>query len=277
MQFLIYVVVVLVSISSILLELDWLTKPKVEPRPAVHAASAPAPVPPVAALKADGPSVVLSPVYPKKPDAAPAEATASEAPAAPAPVETNGAAPAATAAAGTAAAPASEPDKSANKPSILPSILSAPAMTATTTPTPATATPPPATPKPVAAIPAAATPVAQQAQNSCDVAACSSAYQSFRASDCTYQPFQGPRQVCVAPPAATHKAAAQTQTRRWQADSQSGSSARQRSKDTELRDVEREVRTITTRDEADDDDDMPSGDGRVIVLQRAGPRNWRSW
>ena len=31
----------------------------------------------------------------------------------------------------------------------------------------------------------------------CDVAACSAAYQSFRAADCTYQPFDGPRRLCT--------------------------------------------------------------------------------
>jgi hypothetical protein len=30
----------------------------------------------------------------------------------------------------------------------------------------------------------------------CDVAACAARYSSFRASDCTYQPFDGPRRVC---------------------------------------------------------------------------------
>jgi membrane peptidoglycan carboxypeptidase len=30
----------------------------------------------------------------------------------------------------------------------------------------------------------------------CDYAACSRSYRSFRASDCTYQPYQGPRKLC---------------------------------------------------------------------------------
>lgn len=30
----------------------------------------------------------------------------------------------------------------------------------------------------------------------CDYSACASAYRSFRASDCTYQPYDGPRRVC---------------------------------------------------------------------------------
>lgn len=44
----------------------------------------------------------------------------------------------------------------------------------------------------------------------CNVSACSASYQSFRASDCTYQPYSGPRRACTrtaatrtAPKAAT--------------------------------------------------------------------------
>jgi membrane peptidoglycan carboxypeptidase len=38
-------------------------------------------------------------------------------------------------------------------------------------------------------------PAAQPVQ--CDIRACSAAYRSFRAEDCTYQPFEGPRQICT--------------------------------------------------------------------------------
>jgi hypothetical protein len=34
------------------------------------------------------------------------------------------------------------------------------------------------------------------ADPSCDYRACASRYRSFRASDCTYQPYSGPRRVC---------------------------------------------------------------------------------
>ena len=37
---------------------------------------------------------------------------------------------------------------------------------------------------------------AAASSNRCDVQACASAYKSFRASDCTYQPLDGPRRVC---------------------------------------------------------------------------------
>jgi hypothetical protein len=33
-------------------------------------------------------------------------------------------------------------------------------------------------------------------QPKCDIAACSAAYRSFRASDCTWQPYEGPRRFC---------------------------------------------------------------------------------
>lgn len=43
----------------------------------------------------------------------------------------------------------------------------------------------------------AATAAAQQASNRCNIQACASAYRSFRASDCTYQPYEGTRRLCT--------------------------------------------------------------------------------
>ena len=63
MQFLAYIVIVLVSFSTVLLELHWLTSPSPQPKSAIQAAAAPVP-----RAKIDGPNVELSPVYPK-PDA----------------------------------------------------------------------------------------------------------------------------------------------------------------------------------------------------------------
>ena len=42
--------------------------------------------------------------------------------------------------------------------------------------------------------------VAERSANHCEVQACASTYASFRTSDCTYQPYEGPRRVCTAPP-----------------------------------------------------------------------------
>jgi hypothetical protein len=55
-----------------------------------------------------------------------------------------------------------------------------------------------APPAPAIAAPEQATqptPAAAE-QPKCDIAACSAAYHSFRASDCTWQPFDGPRRFC---------------------------------------------------------------------------------
>ena len=46
-----------------------------------------------------------------------------------------------------------------------------------------------------AAVPAR--PAAPQVSNLCDQNACTEAYRSFRASDCTYQPNEGPRRLCT--------------------------------------------------------------------------------
>nr|WP_309084454.1 PBP1A family penicillin-binding protein [Chelativorans sp.] len=40
----------------------------------------------------------------------------------------------------------------------------------------------------------------EQAAPACNIEACSRMYRSFRASDCTYQPFSGPRRMCMEAP-----------------------------------------------------------------------------
>lgn len=60
--------------------------------------------------------------------------------------------------------------------------------------------------------PAAATPVASAASppaNACNVAACAAAYRSFRESDCSYQPFEGPRRICEGAPDTNGQIASQ--------------------------------------------------------------------
>ena len=57
----------------------------------------------------------------------------------------------------------------------------------------------PAQPEPIiGSEPRQQAPIAAAApeQPKCDVAACSAAYHSFRALDCTWQPFDGPRRFC---------------------------------------------------------------------------------
>ena len=52
-------------------------------------------------------------------------------------------------------------------------------------------------------------PAAQQTSNHCDVQACASAYHSFNAADCTYQPFEGPRRICTKLPGGSQHMASQ--------------------------------------------------------------------
>src|SRR5262245_23923890 len=63
MQFLVYLTVLMVAISTVLLEAHWLTSPAPQPKPTVQA-GAPQPPP-----KVEGPNAALSPIYPKKLDA----------------------------------------------------------------------------------------------------------------------------------------------------------------------------------------------------------------
>jgi len=56
----------------------------------------------------------------------------------------------------------------------------------------------PAVPEIPAAAARAAVPVAAPEQQvHCNVSACTAAYRSFRPSDCTYQPTDGPRRLCT--------------------------------------------------------------------------------
>ncbi len=60
---------------------------------------------------------------------------------------------------------------------------------------------------------ASATPATAAAPNACNVQACEAAYRSFRASDCSYQPFDGPRKFCDATQAAGQAAASPSPVR----------------------------------------------------------------
>lgn len=108
------------------------------------------------------------------------------------------------------AAPASSIPMAETAPAVT-SVLkpAAKAVPATPNPDDAASAHAPATPgdvKPVAGNRAAAQSAAEQAraQSSgaaaaahCNVQACGAAYQSFRESDCTYQPYEGPRRLCT--------------------------------------------------------------------------------
>ncbi len=96
---------------------------------------------------------------------------------------------------------ASQPVETAGKAVSSAPVAVVPAQPASPTPTVAAIAPEPAplvAPEPPPAEPAtAAVPL-------CDIQACERAYRSFTASDCTYQPSDGPRRLCTrgTPPAA---------------------------------------------------------------------------
>jgi hypothetical protein len=212
MQFLVYLTVLMVSVSTILLEIHWLTTPPPQPKPAVQTATAPPPRP-----KVEGPNPELSPVYPKRlhVDAAaggnaPPSTGAGQTP----PGETTAAAPGNSNRAATGAAATLPPDSAQNAQAYAPQ------------------------PKQNDASATAAS------GNSCDVQACASAYKSFRASDCTYQPFDGPRRVCSKVPEqrADRGQGAEPQRRSW-------------SRNSDVREVDRRTRWRVYDEDEDEDDD----------------------
>jgi len=134
MSFVVYFLVLVIAAGSVLFGLDWVSAPMPASKYELHAAKPPPP------------SVTAE----TKPETKPA----------PAPVQT------------------------VSKPEPAPTVAVAPA--------------PVVVPEPVAAAPAL----------KCDLEACAAAYRSFTPADCTYQPFDGPRQLCAkgTPPAAAAEA-----------------------------------------------------------------------
>lgn len=87
-------------------------------------------------------------------------------------------------------------------------------------------------------------PNAEQASNRCNVQACAGAYQSFRASDCTYQPYDGPRRLCTKSTAPASRVASQP------APSQDRRQARRDAdRNAGLRDAARRVRSMRNSDD----------------------------
>ena len=160
----------MVSVSTVLLEIHWLTTPPLQPKSAVQASATP-PRP-----KVEGPNAELSPVYPRKVE-----------PVQPPPTQNNVQYNVGPAATGNTAARAETVQK--------------PVAETTGVATRSESAAPPdnaqnaqayaAPPKKNAPDEAAAS------NNRCDVQVCASAYKSFRASDCTYQPLDG-RGACAA-------------------------------------------------------------------------------
>lgn len=180
MQFLVYLTVLMVSVSTVLLEVHWLTTPAPQPKPAVQASATP-PRP-----KVEGPNAELSPIYPRKVEVVQ-----------PAPTQNNVQYNVAPASAGNTAAKtettgattrADDPGNTAAKAETVQKPVSETTGVAIRTDDSS---------KPQsAAAPQNKSDEAAASNNRCDVQACGSTYKSFRAADCTYQPFDGPRRVC---------------------------------------------------------------------------------
>jgi hypothetical protein len=249
MQFLVYVTVLMVSISTVLLEVHWLTSPAPQPKPAVQAANLS-----TQPRKVEGPTAALSPVYPKPPEttaAVPASAPPSQ------PQQTQSSSDTTAAPAAVAANP--EPQKPAAETTGVAarSEDNREATAATTSVSRGDVSQGTDNRQGFSATPVQAT----TSNNRCDVQSCSSAYQSFRASDCTYQPFEGPRRVCEKPPV---QRTARDQTERPE--------RRQWSRDVTRRDSDRTVgrRVYDDPDASDLDDDDDSD--RITIFRARGPR-----
>lgn len=251
MQFLVYLTVLMVSVSTVLLEIHWLTTPAPQPKPAVQASAAP-PRP-----KVEGPNAELSPIYPKKVEPVQAAPTQNNVQYNVGPAGTgNTAAKAETTGAATLA---DDPSKKAaraetvRKPG---SETTGIAIRADDSSKPQSAPVPDAqNAQASAAQPKQNKPDGAAASNDrCDVQACGSAYKSFRAADCTYQPFDGPRRVCGKAPEqrAEREQSDEPQRRSW-------------SRREDSREVDRRTRWRVYDEDVDDADD-------VVLFRRS--RRW---
>ncbi|MGH6663294.1 MAG: BA14K family protein [Pseudolabrys sp.] len=196
------------------------------------------------AEKTEGdPSRPLTPLYPANPGGARDVRVIYPPGNQPTANETTGAAPADEPRAEAQAEPKTEQNSAAVQPQ--PAAPTPPEQQNARVPQPA--------PKPMQAV--------ARASNHCDVQACTKAYSSFRAADCTYQPFVGPRRACTAPPA-----------QRWAEHVQPHATIpAQAQREMEPRTVEPENAAM----EDDDDDDSAGlmGGRRVIILDP----NYRPW
>jgi BA14K-like protein len=251
MQFLVYLALLTVSVSTVLLEVHWLTSPAPQLKPIAQASSPPAP-------KTEGSNAALSPVYPKKPDAprsaeskvqaeirsaATPQATAPDAPASPI-APTAPTTPAEQVPPTTHSPAAQQPgtaqriqQSAANPQSHQATLPEAPTSQSSGTNegsreksspelTGVTALREDNTRQPAAGPPGSMNRVDNpqrtpqgSSNNRCDVQACAKAYRSFRATDCTYQPLEGQRRFCGQPrEQITREQSEQRERRRWNRD-----------------------------------------------------------
>ena len=110
-------------------------------------------------------------------------------------------------------------------------------------------------------------PLAAPSAAHCNIAACSAAYRSFRAADCTFQPLQGPRRLCMRSGAARIAAAP---PRRWRAapTAQNASAPRNAADRHEVEAITRIVRQMSRG--ARGDIAVQDSQGRIVVVHPAG-------
>lgn len=268
MPILVYVIALAIGVGTLALSVDLATKPDIEPVKQV-ASVAPVrqiPITKDSDISRGDPQNQLSPVYPAAPgknlpppagvaNAKPADdqsnsVTAAASPGATAPA--NGSAASASQGATPVAAAQALPDNSRTSPS------TAPASVASTT----GRAPSDDADEPRAQLVSTS---AAAAPNSCAISACSSAYRSFRASDCTYQPFGGPRKVCDLNEGALRNASAVSAPAA--AERREFPRNRMQSRSDNLDSAARVVRQLPGPDDFADNRER-----RVIVIERPGTR-----
>jgi len=255
MAFLFYFVIILVTAASVIFGLDLMTSPLPStPNVPIGRSAQMTPAAPVTKpareAKRAADTRALSPIYPAHPAAPKAEAQTAQ-------PETADAAPPSD-----AAAPSDQRAWTTQPPH-----QQAPTAPSQNQQAPATQ---PASDQPAAATPASGpstAPAVAQSNAHCNVQACAAAYLSFRASDCSYQPYDGARQVCtraggavsaaIRPPRPkTVSAARPLQT--------SPAAAREARDRDELVEVTRIVRKMTRSE--DGDVTVQDSQGRIVII-----------
>ncbi len=193
MSFILYVVVLVVSISSVMMGLDWLSTPPPPVPKSVQTVSLPAK--PAARTAAITTKAADKPVEAKSTTAKTPVAQAAQ----PKPAESKPAT-SDTADTKTPATEATAPQTAASKPAPNPAAATTGVASATAQPEPAAqgAATSDSTLNAMANESAGGGTDAQASAGArCDVQACAAHYHSFDPGDCTYQPYDGPRRLCT--------------------------------------------------------------------------------
>ena len=253
MQFLVYLSVLMVSLSTVLLEIHWLTTPAPQPKAVVQASAPPRP-------RVEGPSPALSPVYPKKVEPVPStQSPSAQSNLGSVTANSTTVKPEVGAATGAGDLP-----KMPAKPDVAQKPVTETTGAATHADDPGKTRNAEAQDHAHNAQASAVQPKqdktedATASNNRCDVNACASAYKSFRASDCTYQPFGGERRLCGKAP--------EQRADRGQRDEPQRRAYNRRDDDRDdARDTDRRTRWRVYDEDDDDGDD-------VIFFRRS--RRW---